>query len=395
MANLTVRERLLALAFVSLCLGSDSAFAQPEGTPEERGDSVATTEAHAEEAPAAAHDKGEGDLWDKVSIGTLWYLASGYGEEDGSKFSETAIRRGYVTFKFKQSKWFEPRVTFDTHMSDEGDWMIRLKYMYGKLKIPIETGLITEPNVEFGLVHGPWFDYEEHIDSYRAQGTMFIERQGILNSADAGFTVGGLFGRKLSKDYQKRVSKSYPGQYGSFALGVYNGGGYHAEEQNQNKVFESRISLRPGGDALPNLQLSHFLVYGKGNANPAPDWMLNAGMLSFEHEYLVLTGQAVFGKGNQKGTALDEYGEAAEYWGVSGFVEGKLPQQKSSVIGRYDRITWDAAGGELATSRLIFGYAYHFLPHNFALLDFDYVTYEEEGVQDDWQVKLTMQVHYP
>ncbi|MBW2459404.1 MAG: hypothetical protein JRI68_33230, partial [Deltaproteobacteria bacterium] len=94
------------------------------------------------------------DLWSKVSISTKWYLSYAAGQEEGETFNRTHVGRGYLTFKFKPVKWFEPRITMDTHQDDSGDWKVRLKYLYGKFKIPVETPVVTEPNIELGIVHG-------------------------------------------------------------------------------------------------------------------------------------------------------------------------------------------------------------------------------------------------
>jgi hypothetical protein len=80
---------------------------------------------------------------------------------------------------------------------------------------------------------------------------------------------------------------------------VYNGGGYHAKETNNDKVFQSRVSLRPLGPWVPGLQVSHLLIYGKGNTAQTPAWLVNNVMASFEHRYFTLTGQVALGEGNQ------------------------------------------------------------------------------------------------
>jgi hypothetical protein len=344
------------------------------------------------------------EAWKMVNVGTMWYLGYGFGEENGGSYNEAFIGRGYVNLKFRPTDWFQPRVTIDAHQDDSGDFNVRLKYMYGKFIVPIETAVITEPNIEFGLVHGPWFDYEEHINWYRMQGTMFIERNKTLNSADLGFTVAALLGEKLDKTYRERVNSKYPGKWGSLAFGIYNGGGYHAEEKNQNKVFESRISIRPLGWVLPNLQISHFFIYGKGNTpknvyddegrylHPGePDWLLNAFMLSFEHEFFVATAQVATGEGNQGGDKIDSEWKALDAFGYSGFLEIKAPCLKSSLIGRYDYWEW----GGVAETRIIAGYAFHFLKHNFVLLNLDYVMPEDDALPDDWRISLILQVKYP
>lgn len=342
-----------------------------------------------------------------LELGTVWYLSYGYGEQGGKEQNQASIGRGYVTVKYKHAKWFESRVTLDTHQDDSGDLKVRLKYMYAKLVLPIETAFLTEPNVELGLVHGPWFDYEEHIINYRMEGKMFTERNGLLNSADLGFTVGGLLGRKLGRAYRKQVSPKYPGKYGSFALGVYNGGGYHASEKNTNKVFMSRLSLRPLGFIVPNLQVSHFFVYGKGNTpkeicDPAgrctpgdPDWMANTFMVSFEHRLFVVAAQLALGKGDQKGSKVDAAGKALDFFGYSAFLELKLPWILSAIIGRYDRFDWDTSGGDAPTSRIIAGYAFHFHGHSFLLLSIDRLTHGNSALPADWTVKATLQVKYP
>jgi hypothetical protein len=331
------------------------------------------------------------EAWKMVNVGTLWYLAYEWGEDSGASYNREHIGRGYVNIKFRPTDWFQPRVTIDVHQDDTGDFNARLKYMYGKFIVPIETAVITEPNIEFGMVHGPWFDFEEHINWYRMQGTMFIERNETLNSADLGFTVATLLGEKLDSDYRERVNPEYPGKWGSLAFGMYNGGGYHANEENQNKVFESRISVRPLGWVLPNLQLSHFFIFGKGNTAEELDWLLNAFMASFEHQFFTATAQVATGEGNQKGDKIDAAGESLEAFGYSGFLELKAPCLKSSLIGRYDYWEW----GDQATTRIIAGYAFHFLKHNFVLLNLDYVMHEDDALPDDWQVSVILQVKYP
>jgi len=67
----------------------------------------------------------------------------------------------------------------------------------------------------------------------------------------------------------------------------------------------------------------------------------------------------------------------------------------SSAIVRVDRFDWDTDGGDPVNTRLIAGLAYHFLPHNFALLSLDRVSYDGGAKPTDWQIQLTLQVSYP
>ncbi len=366
---------------------------------------------------------------------TVWYLQyraggslEGHGN-DATKYNRFFVGRGYVTLKFKPNKWFEARVTMDTHQDDEGDFKIRLKYLYAKFKIPMETRIVTEPFVEFGIAHIPWLDYEEHINYYRAQGVMFAEKNKLHNSADLGLTVGTLFGKKLPKKVAKKMHDKYPGSWGSAAVGVYNGTGYHDIESNENKLIEGRVSIRPGGIYFPYIQLSYFFTYGKSARNlvieddpdTLPDesaeyrhpwWQNNIAMLSFAHQYAVVTAQYIFGKGTQKGAqsnwlyqpgedAQRTPGTAKKYRGASVFAELRMPWIKSSVWGRYDWFDGPYSGGTQPYHRFFAAYAFHFWGRNknFLMLDFEYVKFDDDDEpdpslrrQDQWAVTFTLQV---
>jgi len=367
--------RVAALCSLCLLLSANIARAEEES-------SAAPLE------PSAALEKVE----EYVQPGLKWYLHYRLSEGEEGFDHRFHVSRGYITFKLKVTDWFQPRATLDAHQDDEGDWEVRLKYLYGKFIVPLETRLITRPNVEVGLVHTPWLDYEEHINHYRMQGTMALERSHLFNSADLGITAGALLGERLDADYRQRVSSHYPGRWGSVAVGLYNGGGYHAEEQNPNKVFMSRLSLRPLGWFLPNLQLSYYLILGKGNTADEPDWSLHNLFASFEHEYFVLTGQYGVGAGSQKGTLVDAGGEALSYQAYSVFAEGKLPWIHSSLIARYDRFAPERE--EPASHRFLAGYAFHFYKHNTLLLDLDAITHDDQRLWA-WQATATLQVAYP
>jgi hypothetical protein len=216
---------------------------------------------------------------------------------------------------------------------------------------------------------------------------MFIERNDTFNSADIGVTFVSLLGGTMPEDYQKKVNKYYPGRYGSMSLGVYNGSGYHASEKNENKVLEGRLTIRPLPDIIPGLQFSYFGTTGNGNKDTEPDWRTNLGFVSFEHEYVVLTGQYYWGKGNQKGA--DENDKD----GYSFFAEVK-PHKKFSIIGRYDRFDPNKDAKDDENNRYIVGAAYHLAkPHkNMIVLDYDTMDYKQAGKKDDKRVQLTLQV---
>lgn len=337
--------------------------------------------------PAPAHDD--------VQLSTLLFLHGVKGSKAGTDYSRFYVGRAYFTGKFKPEPWFSARVTMDAHQkSDDGDWAMRLKYAYGAFDFGDLGPVVSGANVEFGIAHTPWLDFEEHINRYRMQGTMFMERSGLFNSADLGVTVAGNLGSKLGDDYTKSVSKASPGTFGSFAVGVYNGGGYAAQEANENKTVEGRLTVRPLGPIFPNLQLSYFGIYGKGNTDSAPPWRLNAGMVSFEHKYAVVTGTYAAGRGTQKGDQVKD-DDGRKFNGYSAFGELKLPWIDSSVFGRFDRFNWDGSGGQKPSDRVIVGAAYWFLHHNAIVVDWDWLNEQESSKADQKEVKVTLQVELP
>lgn len=309
--------------------------------------------------------------------------------DDDNQFN---IKRAYFTLKKKINRFISSRITLDAHQDDTGDLKVRIKYVYADIGFP-EFAFITRPHLEFGLVHTPWLDFEEHVNYYRMQDTMFTERVGIFNSGDFGLTVLGYFAGEMHEDYQKTVNAQYPGRYGSFAFGLYNGGGYHAAENNQDKILQERITIRPLPDIVPGLQLSELFIIGKGNGSRSlddiEDWQTLAAMLSYEHRYITVTGQMVTGKGNKSGSWSDE----ADYRGYSAFVEGKLTENWR-IIGRYDHFDPDINAGDDKSSLFIAGIGYDFGHHNILLLDYQVKTYEEESHEDEPRLQLTLQVNF-
>jgi hypothetical protein len=321
----------------------------------------------------------------------LWYLSYQYGKSGGTTYNQFAVKRGYLTVEKELLPWFSGRITTDVNYLSGTGLNVRIKYLYGKFSAP-DMAFLTKPNAEVGIVHTPWLDFEEHINYYRLQDTMFIERNGITASADYGVTLASLLGGLVDENYRKNVNSEYPGRYGSFQAGIYNGGGYSAGEQNRNKVLEGRITIRPLPDVVPGLQLSYFGATGKGNSATNPNWTANLGFVSFEHEYFVLTGQYFWGKGT--GSGSDENKKK----GYSMFAEVK-PVEKFSVIGRFDHFDPNTSASEATSgenNRYIAGVAYHIdkLHHNMVLLDYDNVEYKQPGKKHDDRVQLTLQVAF-
>lgn len=207
------------------------------------------------------------------SVDMEWFLANRFGEKNNEPFNEFTLKRGYINIKKGISKNVSGRITTDITVDEEGDGEgdieLRLKYLYLKYKLK-DILFLHKPFFEFGLVHRPWIDYEQIINRYRVQGRMFLERNDVINSADFGIVFMSLLGGEMDEAYKKHVNSKCAGKYGSLSFGVFNGGGYHAMENNRSKTFDGRLSLRPLPDFFPGLQFTYHGSYGTGNIEEEP-----------------------------------------------------------------------------------------------------------------------------
>jgi len=354
-----------------------------------------TADAPAEESLQKAPEPTTFELGGtQTTISYQWFLAYSYGERDDEVESVFQINRGYINIKTKLSKYLStritPDVTVDQEGDGEGDLKLRLKYAHIKARTP-SFWIFTKPTLEFGIAHRPWLDWEEHVNYYRAQGTMFLERIGQFNSADAGLTIMSLIGDEMGEAWEKTADDKYPGRYGSFAVGVYNGGGYHSIEKNLGKSVEWRLSIRPLPDFLPWLQVSYTGAYGSGNIEAAPPWEMHFGYLSWTSRWLVAAGGLYTGRGNSKGTALTERGRARSQRGATAFVELKLHPIKTSVFGRYDYFDPQWAFGSDDQHRVIGGVAYHFFGRFQLVADYDRLMSRDDTLESVG--KMTLEVH--
>jgi hypothetical protein len=342
------------------------------------------------EAPATPSS----EAYPQVKVGGTAYLAYQNGTAAGAGYSRFVVKRAYINVDARLATFLAARITPDVSQDPlTGQYTYRLKYAYGVFSTS-ELAFITRPYVEFGMAHTPWIDFEEKVDNYRMQDTLFFERVGLAYSSDLGVMVGGLFGGEMPEEYQKTVSSSYPGRYGSFAIGAYNGGGYAAAERNRNKGIEWRLTIRPLPETVPGLQLSYFGINGDGNTPAAPHVTLNSGSLTFESRWANAVGTYVSGTGNLAGTAIGSDGRPLPYQAWSGFAEAKL-SPRWSVIARWDDFTSDTGEGEATgASRVLGGVAYHIGRGNDLLLDYDEISFSDPAKPKDTRTQLTLQLKF-
>jgi hypothetical protein len=327
-----------------------------------------------------------------LKVGMLAYLDYSNGQkpepdDNSASFNEFRVTRGYLTVQKEILPWMHARATIDVHQDETGDYKNRLKYLYAELRPP-DTGVLTDMKSEIGLGHIPWLDFEEHVNPYRCQGTMAIERAGVFNSADKGVSLRGYFGGQLENAEEKTGSHYYDSRYGSWHLGVYDGSGYHASEENNNKAVEGRLTLRPLPDVIPGLQLSYFGIYGEGNQETSngdyADYEVNLGMVSYEHPWGILTGQYFQTEGNAKGNWVDAEGDALKTEGYSFFGNLKLPvlDRKLSLFARYDYFDQDkddAIAEDTDYNMFLGGLAWDVYKHNLLLLAYETTDYGDDA----------------
>ncbi len=351
---------------------------------------------HREEIREVRHDSIPKPL-QGLKFRMLSYLDYSAGEENDSSgnsdsYNTFSIKRGYFRVDKKITPWLGAHLTYDVHQESGGDWKARLKYLYAEFR-PGDLGFFTDNRAELGMGHIPWLDFEEHINPYRCQGTMAIERAGTFNSADLGISIRGNLGGRLDDAGSTVGNHHYDGRWGSWHVGVYNGSGYHSTEKNGNKVFEGRLSLRPFPDILPGLQFSGFMLNGEANNrnanNDFPDYQAYVGMMSFQHPRLILTTQYITTHGNKDGSWTDARGHALWTQGASVFLNVKPPiyglvpslDRKLNFFFRYDwmdRDKKDRVAKETSYNMYIIGSAWEVFRGNFLLMDYEWTTFGDD-----------------
>jgi hypothetical protein len=334
-----------------------------------------------------------------LSIDMQWFLSYLNGKENGTTFNQFTLKRGYVNIKKKINNQLSGRITIDITRDlegdGEGDVEMRLKYLYLKYSLP-SISFFYKPFLEFGLVHRPWIDFEQHINDYRVQGTMFLERNDVINSGDFGVVFMSYLGGEMDKEYQENISDSFAGKYGSFALSISNGGGYHALEKNENKSLEGRFSLRPFPHVIPGLQFTLHGAVGKGNIPESPDWNYNSGYISYESKKLILTGEFYSGLGNYKGSSIRDTVsfKSNPQQGYSFFGEYKIFHSMFSLFGRYDHFAEDLGSQDFITKRSIVGFVFHFKHSSKVLIDYDKVSYTGKNKAGSEIFEVAIELRY-
>ena len=213
-----------------------------------------------------------------VRFGVLSYLQYLTELENRDGYNPFDMTRAYLNINGQLADRVRFRFTPDirrvTDGSLAGSLTVRVKYGF----LQLDNVLTRGSWVRFGLAQTPWLDFEESVNRYRVQGTMFSEREGLIPGS-ADFGAGYL--------------SPLPKNFGEFHFGVYNGEGFTQAEANKYKSLQGRLTIRP----LPGRGLANYFrisgFYSKGWY--AEDRPRDVGivMAHYEHPHLVATVEFV------------------------------------------------------------------------------------------------------
>ncbi|HEY6137982.1 MAG TPA: porin [Thermoanaerobaculia bacterium] len=264
-------------------------------------------------------------------VGALIFADYTYTQEpttrdaDGNEIHPSAfnVSRAYINVTGSLNHWISFRVTPDIARETSGSSSLsgsqeyRLKYAWAQFNL--DDWLTKGSFLRAGLVETPFIPFEESIYRYRFQGTIMVDREGLMTAAD----YGGAFHYNFRSDY------------GDVYAGVFNGEGYQRAEANDQKAFEVRATVRPlprGGIArglrlTGYVQRDHYVEHGARNRTIA--------QATFEHPR-VNAGVDVVRSADRRSAALPEADGRA--W--SAWVTPKLGHGWETLF-RYDRVRPD------------------------------------------------------
>jgi len=342
---------------------------------------------------------------ERFDLSGLFYLTYENGSLDDEKYSRFYITRAYFTVEAEILPFLSGRLTLDTAQDLEGqgrgDMEVRLKYALAKFHWK-EIGILNDPNLEFGVVHMVWLDFEEHVNLYRMRGPMFMERSEIFNSADFGVTFASGLGADMDDTFLSYAGNKYGTRHGSLAVGLYNGSGYHGDERNVDKTVEARVTWRPLPDVAKGLQVAGLIIDGDGNVEgiggDPPDWTTYNGFVSYQFLHGTVTAQYAWGQGNQRGDWVepDDPSRAMDFSGWSVFGEWRVGDRHQwRLIGGYDDFERVADTGQNFSFRYGFASIGYDVGHeNIVMIDVDQRDWQDPARATDRRAQLVLQLRF-
>ena len=222
----------------------------------------------------------QNEQYPKISLGSLMYVQYDWEMTNRNNYNAFDITRSYINFLAELDKNVKFRLTPDigAHLTSsggttnyDGSAIFRLKYAF----VELDNFIGDRSWLRIGLHQTPWLDFEESINRYRVQGTMFSERIGIVPG---------------SSDYGIGYLVKFLGDFGEFNTSIVNGEGFKYPESNKYKSLQSRVTIRPFSTPTINgLRISLFGDLGRYDAGKNRNHWI--GFVSFENPYFVGTAQ--------------------------------------------------------------------------------------------------------
>jgi hypothetical protein len=280
----------------------------------------------------------------QVSVTGVVYTQYQYTDTPaGPNLSTFDVTRAYVNVLGRFSNGITTRVTTDV-LPTGTNLAIRLKYAFAGWT-PTGSSL----TYKLGMIQTPWVDFEETLWDYRMQGTIAVDRNGAMTSADIGFGVDGRWNNE-------QVNAQFA---------IVNGEGYAGGSGDFRKDVEARVSyrLQPTNDnsRVGGLRLSGYLGIGKVTGTGV-DRNRYLGMLSYRTTQYTVAGEYVSVKGAVTGSIISAFGT----YHLS-------PPSKIALIARVDIFDPDNNVADNGNTRIIAGASYQLSPNVRMLADLDRV----------------------
>lgn len=264
------------------------------------------------------------------------------------------VTRAYVNVLGKFSGGVSTRVTADVYRQ-AGDNSLRYRLKYAYVAYTPDGSALT---LKLGQLHTPFIDWEEALWDYRMQGTMALDRNGYLTSADFGAGIDG----------------KWNGDKVNMQLTFVNGEGYSGGPGDQRKDVQGRVSFRlmdtDDNSRVGGLRLTGYAGIGKPTTGGTRNRFL--GLLSYRSTRVTLAAEFASTKDTVTGTPVPETTGSV----LSAFGVYHLTNSKVSVIGRVDVVDPNTTIGNTRQTRIIAGGSYQLSPNLRLLADLDLLSYE-------------------
>ena len=263
------------------------------------------------------------------------------------------LTRGYVNVVGRFSGGLVTRITPDITRDAAGSLLLRIKYAYAAYT-PAGSPL----TFKLGMIHTPWLDWAEGVWDYRMQGTMSVERNGYITSADLGLGIDG----------------AWANQAVNMQVGLYNGEGYKGGVGDKRKDVMGRVSVRllatDDAGSRGGLRATLYGQYGKPTGGGTRTRVI--GMLSYKRKlFTIATEGAITQDSSATAPTADVTGRV-----LSGFGVFNIPHTKAALVARVDLADPNKNVSGDRQTRFIGGVSYLLHPHLRLLGNLDYLSYQ-------------------